>query len=150
MRLLSLLLAVASAASCQTAAEILRSAADRYQSLKSYRFETEYWQETAMDDGRNIFMTTQIAAADTANHLRRIEWRGGPLATLRIYDGHNVWEFRKSANQFARADQARYEPAFSPVSDPMETYGALGKAAARAKQLREETIEGAADNGHVG
>jgi peroxiredoxin/outer membrane lipoprotein-sorting protein len=144
MRLLSLLLAVASAASCQTAAEILRSAADRYHSLKSYRFEAEYWQESSMDDGaRNIFVTTQITATDTANRVRRIEWRGGPLAALRIYDGHNVWEFRKSANQFARADQAGYEPVFPLVSDPMETYGALDKAAARAKLLREETIEAA-------
>jgi len=106
MRLLSLLLAVASAASCQTAGEILRSSADRYQSLKSYRFEAEYWQESAAEDLRQIFITTQIVAADTAKHLRRTEWKGGPLAALRIYDGRNVWEYRKPAKQFARADQA--------------------------------------------
>ena len=143
LRFLSLLLAVASAASCQTAAEILRSTADRYQSLKSYRFEAEYWQETATDDERQIFITTQIVAGDAASHLRRTEWRGGPLSALRIYDGHDVWEYRKSPNQFARADQAGYAPVFSPVVDPIETYGALGKAAARAKLLREETIEAA-------
>ena len=144
MRLLPLLLAIASAASGQTAAEVLRTTAERYQSLKSYRFEAEYWQEAATDDLRQILITTQTAAADTANHLRRIEWKGGPLAALRIYDGHTVWEFRKSANQFARADQAAYEPVFPLVNDPLEAYGSLGKVAARAKLLREETIEAAA------
>jgi peroxiredoxin/outer membrane lipoprotein-sorting protein len=143
MRLLFLLLAVASAASCQTAAEILRSTADRYQSLKSYRFEAEYWQESATYDERNIVVTTRIAAANTANHLRRLEWRGGPRGAVRIYDGRNVWEFRKSANQFARTDQDGYHPVFEVFRDPVETYGELGNAAAGAKLLREETIEAA-------
>jgi thiol-disulfide isomerase/thioredoxin len=99
--------------------------------------------ESATEDDRNIFVTTQIAAANTVNHLRRLEWRGGPRAGTRIYDGRNVWEFRKSANQFARTDQEGYRPRFEVFRDPVETYEALRNAAAKAKLLREEIIEAA-------
>src|SRR5580658_3922400 len=141
MRLLSLLLAVASAASCQTAAEILRSTADKYQSLKTYRFEAEYWAESATEEEKTIMVTTRIAAADLPNHLRRIEWKGGPRASVRIYDGHAVWEFRKGANQFMQANQAAYQPRFELFSDPVETYKALDQVASKARLVREETIE---------
>ena len=140
MRLLALLVAVAIPASSQTAEDILKQVAGKYRSLKSYRLEAQIVTEPG-----TLVMKLTVAARPPA--LRRMETSGVPsAAALRVYDGHTVWDFRPAPNQFARADQAAYDAPFTGLNllhDPVDTYQTLDEDAARAKLLREETIDAA-------
>jgi outer membrane lipoprotein-sorting protein/peroxiredoxin len=142
MRILGLLVAVAAVASGQTGSEILKKAAETYQSLKSYQFEAQVVTESASQSNESRSRSTKISAAILPDR-RRLEVKGGQLGSLRVYDGQTVWEFRPGVNQFARQDQATYKPAMmSFVSDPVDEYKALDKAEG-AKLLREESLEAA-------
>lgn len=142
MRILALLAAVAAAASGQTAPEILKKAAETYQSLKSYQFEAEVVTESVSESNESRSRSTKIFAAILPDR-RRLESKGGQMSSLRVYDGHTVWEFRLGVNQFARQDQATYNPPkMNLLSDPVDQYQTLDKAEG-AKLLREESIEAA-------
>ena len=145
MRFLSLLVVVAAAASGQTAGEIVKKSAATYQSLKSYRFEAQVVEENVRGDSQSRNLTTRIAVAGPLT-LRRIELKGGRAAALRVYDGQTVWDFRPAPNQFARSDQATYEPPYETlnlIGDPVDTYKTADESAVDARLLREETIEAA-------
>ncbi len=139
MRAISLLAAMAAVASGQTGPEILQKVAATYHSLKSYHFEAQVVTESASAGNESRARSTRIAAANLPGR-RRLESKGGQMASLRIYDGQTVWEYRPGPNQFARQDQATFQlPRMSTLNDPVENYKALDKAAG-AKLLREDTI----------
>lgn len=139
MRALSLLVAFVAAASGQTGPEILNKVAATYQSLKSYHFEAQVVSETVSDSNESRSRSTRISAANLPDR-RRLETKGGQMAGVRIWDGKTVWDYRPGPNQFARQDQAAYKPPrMNTLSDPVDTYKALDKAAS-AKLLREETL----------
>jgi peroxiredoxin/outer membrane lipoprotein-sorting protein len=142
MRLVTLLIAVAAAASGQTGPEILQKAADTYRSLKSYRFEAQEVEELASESSESRTRATLISAASPPN-LRRLETKGGPTSSLRVYDGQTVWEFRPGPNQFARFNQAAYSASRGGPGDPVDPYKTLDKDASDAKLMREETIAAA-------
>src|SRR5271157_17093 len=142
MRILGLLVAVAAVASGQTGSEILKKAAETYQSLKSYQFEAQVVTEYASESNESRSRSTRISAAIPPDR-RRLESKGGQFSGLRVYDGQTVWEFRTGANQFARQNQATYKPPMMNfLSDPVDQYKALDKAE-DAKVLREESLEAA-------
>ena len=142
MRILVLLAAVAAVASGQTGPDILKMAAETYQSLKSYQFEAQIVTESVSESSESRSRSTRISAAVLPDR-RRLESKGGQLSSLRVYDGHTVWEFRAGANQFARQDQATFKPPMmNTLSDPVDGYKALDKAEG-ARLLREESIEAA-------
>jgi len=142
MRILGLLAAVAAVASGQTGSEILKKAAETYQSLKIYRFEAQVVTESVSESNESRSRVTSISAAILPGR-RRLESKGGRFGSLRVYDGQTVWEFRPGVNQFARQNQATYKPAMmSTLSDPVDEYKGLDKAEG-AKLLREESLEAA-------
>jgi len=143
MRLLALLVAVAIPALSQTAGDIVKQVADKYQSLKSYRLEAQVVTEPSP--------MTALSVVARPPALRRMEMTGNSrLAGLLVYDGHTVWDYRSGPNQFARADEATYRSPIAvlnrvpmQVNDPVDRYKTFQEAAASAKLLREETIEAA-------
>jgi peroxiredoxin/outer membrane lipoprotein-sorting protein len=142
MRIFALLAAIAAVASGQTGPEILKKTAETYQSLKTYQFEAQVVTESVSESSESRNRSTRISAGILPDR-RRLESKGGQMGSLRVYDGHTVWEFRPGANQFARADQAIYKPPMmNTLSDPVDGYKALEKAEG-AKLLREESIEAA-------
>ena len=142
MRILTLLVVLAAAASGQTGPEILKKTAETYQALKSYHFESQIVSESVSESNESRTRSSRISEAILPDR-RRLESKGGGQAALRVYDGHTVWEFRPGANQFARQDQAAYKPpSMNLLSDAVDGYKALGNAAG-AKLLREESPEAA-------
>ncbi len=140
MRVLGLLAAAAAVASGQTGPEILKKVSETYQSLKSYQFEAQVVTESVSESNESRSRSTKIAAAILPDRIR-LESKGGQLASLRVYDGHTVWEYRPGVNQFAGQDQATYKPPMmNTLSDPVAGYKALGKAD-DAKLLREESLD---------
>ena len=142
MRLLALLAAIAAVASGQTGPEILNKSAETYRSLKSYHFEAQVLAESVSDYQDSRVRSTKIFAAVPPNR-RRVESKGGQLASLRVYDGQHVWEFRPGANQFVRQSQDTYKPPLmNTLSDPVDGYKGLDKSQ-DAKLLRDENLEAA-------
>jgi peroxiredoxin/outer membrane lipoprotein-sorting protein len=143
MRIVALLAALTVSAFGQTAPEILKQVAETYRSLKSYRFEAQVVTESVSASNESRSRSTRVAAAILPDR-RRLESKGGQQpGSLRVYDGHTVWEFRPGVNQFARQDQATYNPPkMTMLSDPVDAYKALDKADG-AKLVREESIEAA-------
>ena len=142
MRLLALLAAIAAVASGQTGPEILNKSAETYRSLKSYHFEAQVLTETVSDNNDSRSRSTKIFAAVPPDR-RRVESKGGQLASLRVYDGQHVWEFRPGVNQFARQNQDTYKPPMmNTLSDPVDGYKGLDKSQ-DAKLLRDENLEAA-------
>jgi outer membrane lipoprotein-sorting protein/peroxiredoxin len=142
MRLLALL-ALSAVASGQTGSEILKKVSETYQSLKSYQFEAQVVNESVSESNESRSRSTRISAAILPDQ-RRLETKGGgQSSSLRVYDGHTVWEFRPGVSQFSRQDQATYKPPrMNALTDPVDGYKALEKAE-DAKLLREESIEAA-------
>ena len=142
MRMLVLLAAVAAVASGQTGPDILKKAAETYQSLKSYQFEAQIVTESVSESSESRSRSIRISAAILPDR-RRLETKGGQFTSLRVYDGHTVWDFRAGANQFARQNQAAFKPPMmNTLSDPVDGYKALEKAEG-GRLLREESIEAA-------
>jgi peroxiredoxin/outer membrane lipoprotein-sorting protein len=140
MRLLPLMLALAATALGQTPDQILKKVAETYRALHNFRFEGDVISESDFDDMQQRITTHEMTAGDLPE-LRRVEFKGGPTAGIRIHDGHTVWEYHKGSNQFARTDQSSYKPRFD--LDPIETYKGLDQGAATATLSREETIDAA-------
>jgi len=142
MRLFVLIAAAAALVFGQPAPEILKKTAETYQSLKSYHFEAQVVSETVSDYNESKSRSIRISAA-TLPGLRRLESKGGQNSSLRVFDGKSVWEFRAGPKQYARQDQATYEPPrMNMLSDPVDNYKSLGKSEG-ATLLREETIDAA-------
>ena len=143
MRTAVLLATFTVVASGQTGPDILSKVAQTYRSLKSYQFEQEVVTESRSADSESRTRASKTAAAILPDR-RRLESRGAnQFSTLRVYDGHTVWEYRPGPNQFARQEEAAYQPPrMNMLSDPVDGYRSLDSAEG-ARLLREETIEAA-------
>lgn len=139
-RVIPFLALFAASASGQSGPEIIKKVAEKYRTLTSYQFEAQIVTESVDENNESRTRTTWKAAAKLPDR-RRLEMAGGPLASVRVYDGEAVWEYRPRHKQFSREEQANYKPPPSVLADPAERYGLLDRSAANAKFLREETIE---------
>ncbi len=146
LRAISLFAVSAAFASAQTGPEIMKKVAETYGSLKTYQFESLVVNETVSESNESRSRNTRISAAKPPDR-RRLESKGGQMASMRIFDGQSVWEYRPGPNQFARQDQKSYQPPrMNTLGDPVESYKSLEKFGANAKLLREETLNaGGAD-----
>ena len=143
MRTAVLLAAFTIVASGQTGPDILSKVAGTYRSLKSYQLESQIVTESRSADSESRSRMSRTAVAVLPDR-RRLESKGAnQISSIRVYDGHTVWEYRPGSNQFARHEQATYKPPMmNMLSDPVDGYRALDKVEG-AKLLREETIEAA-------
>ena len=124
----------------------MKKVAETYGSLRTYQFEAQVVNETVSESNESRSRNTRISAAKPPDR-RRLESKGGQMASMRIFDGQSVWEYRPGPNQFARQDQKSYQPPrMNTLGDPVESYKSLEKFEANAKLLREETLNaGGAD-----
>lgn len=143
MRILFLLATAAAIASGQTGPEILKEVAETYQSLKAYQFEAQVVTESVSESNESRSRTTRISAAILPDR-RRLESKGGPMASLRVHDGQTVWDFRPGPNQFARQDQATYKP-------PRDCFAMPSRPARRSvfETQHEDALELPADRVNV-
>ena len=115
--------------------DLLRKVADTYKQSKSYQFEGVMRQNDKEE--------TPVASAAVRPDMKRVENHGLRRdATLRVFDGQTVWDYRFASNEFTKQPQASYKRSETDVArDPVERYEKLDVVGGQVRYLREEPLE---------